>query len=85
MNFLHYELNLESNDSVQVTLDNQANVQLLDSSNFQNYKNRRKYKYFGGLAKRSPFRVSPPHSGKWHLIIDRGGYSGTVKASIQVI
>ncbi len=85
MNFLHYELNLETNNCVQVSLDNQANVQLLDSSNFQNYRNGRKYKYYGGLAKRSPYSISPPHSGKWHLVIDRGGYSGTVRASVQVI
>ncbi|MFD1553418.1 DUF1883 domain-containing protein [Putridiphycobacter roseus] len=85
MNFLHYELNLESNNCVQVSLDNQANVQLLDSSNFQNYKNGRKFNYFGGLAKRSPYRITPPHSGKWHLVIDTGGYSASVKASVQVI
>lgn len=85
MKFLHYELNLTPNDCVQVTLDKQANVVLLDTPNFQNYRSGRKYNYYGGLAKGSPLNLSAPHSGKWHLVIDTGGYAGTVRASVQVI
>ncbi|MCK4664178.1 MAG: DUF1883 domain-containing protein [Bacteroidales bacterium] len=85
MNYLHYEFNLTPNDCVSVTLDKQANVRLLDSANYNNYKQGRKHRFYGGLAKQSPINLTPPHSGKWHLVIDTGGNRGTVKASVSVI
>jgi len=85
MNYLHYDLNLQANDVVEVTLDMQANVKLLDESNFLNYKQGRQYKYYGGLATKSPSNIVPPHAGHWHLVIDLGGYPGTVKASVRII
>jgi hypothetical protein len=85
MKFLHYEFDLTHNDCVQVRLDKQANVVLLDTSNFQKYRSGSRYSYYGGLAKRSPFNLSPPCSGRWHLVIDTGGYGGTVRASVNVI
>lgn len=84
MNFLHYDLHLGSSDVVEVRLDKQANVRLLDAHNFGQYKAGRKHQYRGGLVKQSPFRISPPHAGHWHLVVDLGGYAGKVKASVQV-
>lgn len=53
MNFTHYDLgNLDKGRMVEIILQgNAANVQLLDSSNFNNYRNGRQYRYIGGLAK----------------------------------
>ena len=85
MNFLHYELNLDSDDMVEVTLDKQANVRLLDASNFADYESGRRHNYYGGLAKVSPIRLKPPHAGRWHLVIDLGGYAGTVRASVRTL
>ena len=85
MNFLHYNLNLENKETVKVTLDKQANVRLLDSINFSKYKRGDKHRYYGGLAKKSPVKITAPHAGRWHLVVDLGGYAGTVKASIQTI
>jgi Domain of unknown function (DUF1883) len=85
MDFLHYEVDLSGNDSVSVTLDKQANVRLLDSCNYQKYRNGSEHRYFGGLAKRSPIVISAPHSGHWHVVIDLGGYAGSVRASVAVI
>ena len=84
MDHLHYELDLGPNDIVYVTLDQQANVKLLDGINYQSYRSGQRHTYFGGLAKVSPAKLSAPHSGRWHLAIDLGGYSGTVHASVQV-
>ncbi len=84
MKYLHYDLTLDSNDVVVVTLDKQANVLLMDDSNFSSYKRGQRYTYYGGLAKVSPARISPPHAGNWHLAIDLGGYSGSVRASVNV-
>lgn len=85
MNFLHYSMQLASDDVVEVTLDKQANVRLLDESNFARYKRRERHTYHGGLAKESPVHLRPPHSGHWHVVVDLGGYAGTVHASVRVI
>ncbi len=85
MNFLHYDLQLQSGDVVEVTLDKQANVQLMDDLNFSNYKRGQRFRYYGGLAKQSPFRVAAPHSGHWNLVIDLGGYPGSVRASVRTL
>ena len=84
MNYLHYEFDLTGDDVVEVTLDKQANVRVLDSTNFALYKNGSQHRYFGGLAKESPVRIPVPHAGHWHVIVDLGGYAGTVRASAQI-
>ncbi len=85
MNFLHYEVTLGGNDAVRVALDKQANVRLLDSNNFQKYRNGGEHRYYGGRAIRSPFVIPAPHAGHWHVVIDLGGYAGSVRASVGVI
>lgn len=85
MKFLHYELQLSGNDIVEVALDKQANVRLLDAINFSHYQMGRRHKFYGGLAKVSPLRIQPPHPGNWHLVVDLGGYAGTVHASVRTI
>ena len=84
MNFLHYEFDLSAGDVVEVTLDKQANVRLLDSSNFNAYKDGHQHRYYGGLAKQSPIRIPAPNTGHWHVVIDLGGYAGTVRAGVVV-
>lgn len=85
MNYLHYEFDLEAGDVVEVTLDKQANVRLLDDSNYAKYRDGAKHRYYGGLAKVSPIEVTAPRAGHWHLVIDLGGYGGTVRASARVL
>ena len=84
MKFIHTDLgNLDKGRIVEIVLKgNAANVQLLDSTNFNNYKNGRRYHYTGGLAKQSPVRLAVPHSGHWHVAIDMNGLRGTVNAPI---
>lgn len=62
-----------------------ANVRLMDSSNFNNYKNGRKHKYYGGLAKRSPVQIAVPNSGHWYVAIDMQGLRGSTNASVRVV
>jgi len=70
---------------VLVTLSAQANVKLLDESNFRAYQRRGRHEYFGGLAKVSPARITVPRSGNWYVTIDLGGYVGRVNASVRVV
>jgi Domain of unknown function (DUF1883) len=85
MNYLHYELDAGPDDIIEVTLDHAANVQLLDAMNYQNYLSGRAFRYHGGHATVSPYRLHPPHQDHWHLVIDLGGYPGQVRASVRVI
>jgi hypothetical protein len=84
--YLHYDLgDLGPNSIVEVTLDHAANVQLMDSSNYDNYRSGRQFRYVGGYVKQSPYLVTPPRYADWHLVIDLGGAAGTVRASARVI
>ncbi len=85
MNFLHYDFNLNANDVVEVTLDKQANVRLLDDVNYSLYRRGEQHRYYGGLAKVSPIQIPVPHAGHWHLVVDLGGFGGTVGASVRVL
>lgn len=85
MDFLHTDFWGEAGDVALVTLDGRANVLLIDDSNFSAYRNGQTFSYYGGWATRSPVRLSPPHHGRWHVVIDLGGYGGSVRAGIRII
>jgi len=57
----------------------------MDSSNYSNFKNGRRHTFYGGHAKRSPVRIPVPRSGHWYVTIDLGGYTGTVRSSVNVL
>lgn len=87
MGFIDHDLgNLEKGRIVEIVLQgNAANVQLLDSTNFSNYKNGRRYTYIGGLAKQSPIRLQTTHSSHWHVAVDMRGLGGSVRSSVRVL
>ncbi len=85
MEFLHQELHLGPSDAVEVTLDNPANVQLLDPPNYERYRRGEEYHYHGGYVTHSPYRIRAPHGGDWHLVIDLGGNAGRVRAWSRVL
>ena len=86
MSFLKYDLgNLKRGEIVEVTLTSGANVRLMDSSNFNNYKNGRKHRYYGGLAKKSPTRIQVPNSSHWYVVIDMQGLRGSTNASVRIV
>lgn len=85
MNFLHYEFDTGPSDTIRVSLDRQANVRLLDTTNFHRYRSGDRHSFYGGLAKASPVHLRPPRSGHWHVVIDLGGYAGSVRAAVQLV
>jgi len=85
MKFLHNRYHLTPSERIRVTLDSQANVRLMDDHNFSRYKQGGPHTYYGGHAKQSPVVLDPPHSGFWNVVVDLGGYPGSVKASVAVI
>lgn len=86
MQFIHNDLGQrQRGEIVEITLTSGANVRLMDNSNFSNYKNGRQHRYTGGLAKRSPLRLTIPSTGRWHIAIDMQGLKGSTKASIRIL
>jgi len=87
MNFTKYDLgNKKRGDVVEITLQGSAaNVRLMNSSDFQSFRNGRRHSYIGGLAKKSPIRLQIPNSGHWYVTVDMQGLSGTVKSSIRMM
>jgi hypothetical protein len=85
--FTHYDLGYrQRGEIVEVTLSGSAaNVRLLDSSNFQSYRNGRSHRYIGGLARQSPVRLQVPHSGNWHVTVDLQGLRGNVRSGIRIM
>lgn len=87
MQYQSYDLGqLNGGEIVQVILKgNAANVKLMDSSNFSNYKSGRQHTYYGGHVTRSPHNIPVPSSGRWYVTIDLGGYAGRVNSSVRVL
>lgn len=86
MQFIHNDLGQrQRGEIVEITLTSGANVRLMDSSNFSNYKNGRRHQYIGGLAKQSPVRLQIQNSGHWHVAIDMQGLRGSTRASVRVV
>src|SRR6266487_1960248 len=52
---------------------NAANVRLMDSSNFNAYKNGRPHRAGGGLVRQSPYRLVIPSDGHWYITVDLMG------------
>ncbi|MFC6255476.1 DUF1883 domain-containing protein [Kocuria oceani] len=76
--FIKYHWNrLEKGATIVVSLSTAANVRLMDSTNFNAYKNGRRHRYAGGLVRKSPFRITVPKTGNWYLTIDLMGLKGT--------
>ena len=87
MQFIHSDLgHRDRGDVVEVTLSTGANVRLMDSGNYDAYRNGRRHRYHGGLATVSPTRIGVPSSGRWHLVIDMQGLrGGNIRHGVRVI
>lgn len=87
MKYLVWDLKqLNRGQRIKVTLSgNAANVRLMDSSNYSNYKSGRSHRYAGGLVTKSPVVLGVPSSGHWYVTVDMQGLKGSTNASVQVL
>lgn len=85
MKFQCYDLHqCEKGERIQVTLrGNAANVRLMDSTNFNYYRQGSGHRYIGGLATHSPMALTVPRSGHWYVTVDLDGLRGSVSTSIR--
>ncbi len=82
---LHQRLFFNHGDLVEVMSDIQANVILMDDSDYSNYKAGRSYQYYGGFYTHFPRRIAAPRSGYWNVILDLAGGTATVRHSLRLI
>lgn len=86
MNYSVYDLKQrKAGEVVEVQLSAGANVLLLDSSNYSNFRADRQHRYYGGLAKRSPIQLQIPRNGHWYLVIHMAGLRGSVRHSMRIL
>ena len=89
MEFIYQDLGQRRRgDVVEVQLSgNTANVLLMDSSDFSNFKSRGSYRRaVGGAWKRSPVHLTVPRAGHWYgVVYIPPGYRGQVRAGFRVL
>jgi hypothetical protein len=85
--FTYYDLGSRSSGEIveSILSGSAAHVRLMDSSNYQNFKNGRQHRYIGGLAKQSPVRLQIPTSGHWYVTVDLQGLVGSVRSSMRIL
>ena len=70
---------------VEITLDFAANVQLMDSPNFEKYKKLLEHEYIGGYIKFTPYTIRIPRDARWFVVVDLAGNPGQVRSSVAVL
>ncbi|CAN7534639.1 DUF1883 domain-containing protein [Pararhizobium sp. LjRoot255] len=84
--FTHYDLKQQrAGVTIEITLSAVANVRLMTENNFALYKQAMKHQFVGGVARKSPLRLTIPQSGHWHLVVDMEGHHGQSNSSIRMI
>jgi hypothetical protein len=87
MKYAHYDLG-EQQEGTTVLIrlrGSAANVLLLDAVNFSCYARGEHFVFTGGFSRHSPVRLSVPHAGHWHVVLDLGGYRGHVRGHVTVL
>jgi hypothetical protein len=85
MEHLYYDLGQQPKGALAVvTLDKQANVRLMTSSNYRAFCSGRQARFHGGRATKSPARLPIPSNDHWYVVVDLGGLAGKVRAGVQV-
>jgi hypothetical protein len=72
---IHAREYLNAGDLAVVTCTHQANVLLIDDTNFSIYRTRSggRVTYHGGFYTRMPARIAAPSSGFWNIVLDVPG------------
>ncbi|MBD9371995.1 DUF1883 domain-containing protein [Rhizobium sp. ARZ01] len=84
--YTHYDLNdIRAGVVIEITLSAVANVRLMTSTDFDLFKNARQHKFLGGVAKKSPVRLTIPKSAHWHVIVDMEGHTGKAESSVRIV
>ncbi|MFD1326512.1 DUF1883 domain-containing protein [Mycoplana ramosa] len=84
--FTHYDLkDIRAGVTIEITLSAVANVRLMTNDDFDRFKNARQHKFVGGVAKKSPIRLTIPKDAHWHVVVDMEGHAGKAESSVRVV
>lgn len=80
--FIHAREYLNAGSAVNLNCDTQCNFMVMTDTEFNNYRNRRGFTYYGGSYKHFPARIVIPHSDNWNVVIDLGGGKAQIRYSL---
>lgn len=84
--FTHYDLReLRAGAVIEVSLNAVNNVRLMTSGNYQRFTELLDFKFIGGIAKKSPLRLTIPETSHWHLIVDCEGHHALAESSVKML
>lgn len=84
--YSHYDLGeLRLGSIIEVTLSAVNNVRLMTDPNFLRFKEGLDYKYLGGVAKKSPIKLSTTEGARWHVVVDMEGHHGLADSAVKII
>lgn len=84
--FTHYDLKeLRAGAVIEVSLNAVNNVRLMTSGNYQRFTEMLDFKFVGGVAKKSPLRLTIPETSHWHLIVDCEGHHALAESSVKML
>lgn len=84
--FTHYDLKqLRAGAVIEVSLNAVNNVRLMTSGNYQRFTEMLDFKFMGGIAKKSPLRLTIPETSHWHLIVDCEGHHALAESSVKML
>jgi hypothetical protein len=82
--FLHYQLHVDSGQSVQVNLSTKARIYLLDEKNYHRLRARERFRYLGRSQPRDNVVIRPESPGTWHVVIT-GANSSSLSAEVSLL
>ncbi|MEM9022688.1 MAG: DUF1883 domain-containing protein [Bacteroidota bacterium] len=87
MRYLHSVHKVRKGQSIEVTFDKPAKIMLISDRQFKRYTKSISFRYRGGFLQESPFNFPAPADGKWHIVVELGGYFNyeQVQATARVV
>ncbi|EMN0830589.1 DUF1883 domain-containing protein [Providencia manganoxydans] len=86
MSFIHSREYVNGDDVFSVQCSHQINVLVMDDHQFNNYRNGRDAKIYGGFYKQFPANIRVPHSGYWNVVLALpAGHRANIRYSINII
>jgi hypothetical protein len=82
---LHRSLELSETEVIKIVLDKPANVYLLEGTNYHLFMQDRPFDFHGTEVNNFPFLMSPPHPGRWDLVIFSSTAGVKVAADISIV
>ena len=72
-------------DKLKIKITKRANIHLMNQSNFDKFRDGKRYGYYGGVAVYSPYTMTIPNDGYWYVVVKPvAKMAGTLDFSMSV-